>query len=113
MESSVTAAPLQSLNEAIMASIVHRPEKQSSKTHPEVKNKQLKNESRLSSSTRSPLTEDQRLTEQRLEDISGGRREGFTARDFETTSGRKSSCFSSQGTPPEENLSSGLERPKG
>ena len=105
MESSVTAAPLQSLNEAIMASIVHRPEEQSSKTHPEVKNKQLKNESRLSSSTRSPLTEDQRL--------SGGRRQGFTARDFETTSGRKSSCFSSQGTPPEENLSSGLERPKG
>ena len=96
-----------------MASTVHRPEEQSSKTHPEGENKQLKNESGLSSSARSPLPEDQRLTEQRLEDISGGRRESFTAHDFGTTSGRKSSYFHSQGTPPEKNLLSGLERPKG
>ena len=91
---------------------VHRPEEQSSITVLEVKNAQLKDESELSSSARSPLPGDQRLTEQRLEDISGGRREGFTAHDFETTSGRKSTCCNSQGTTPEKNLSSGDERPK-
>ena len=91
---------------------VHRPEEQSSITVLEVKNAQLKDESELSSSARSPLPEDQRMTEQRLEDISGGRREGFTAHDFETTSGRKSTCYNSQGTTPEKNLSSGDERPK-
>ena len=64
-----------------MASTVHRPEEQSSKTHPEVENKQLKNE-------------------------------GFSAHDFETTSGRKS-YFSSQETTPERNISPGFERPKG
>ena len=111
MESSVTAAaPSQRLNEA---SIVYRPGEKSFKTHPERKNSQLKHESKLASSARSPLPEDQRLTEQRLEDISGGRREGFTAHDFETTSGRRSSYFSAQGTTPKKNLSADLERPKG
>ena len=110
MESSVTAAPSPSLNEA---SIVYRPEEQCSKTHLEVKNVQLKDEIELSSSARSPLPEDQRLTEQRLEDTSEGRREGFITHDSEKTSGRKSSYLNSQGTTPEKNLSSGLERPEG
>ena len=112
MKSSVTAAaaPSQRLNEV---SIVYRPGEKSFKTHPERKNAQLKHESELASSARSPLPEDQRLTEQRLEDISGGRQEGFTAHDFETTSGRRSTYFSCQGTTPEKNLSSGLENPKG
>ena len=112
MESSLTAAPSQSLNEA---SLVYRSDEQSFKTHPEVKNAQLtrKDELQLSSSAIGPLPEDQRLTEQRLEDKSGGRREGFTAHDFESTIGRKSSYFCSQGTTPEKNLSSDLERPKG
>lgn len=91
---------------------VHRPEEQSSITVLEVRNAQLKDESELSSSARSPLPEDQRMTEQRLEDISGGRREGFTAHDFETTSGRKSTCYNSQGTTPEKNLWSCDERSK-
>ena len=110
MESSVTAAPSQSLNEA---STVYRSDEQSTKTHPEVKNTQLKEESGLSLSARSPLPEDQRLTEQRLKDKREGRRESLTAHDFETTSGRKSSYFCNQGTTPEKNLSSSLERPKG
>ena len=110
MESSVTAAPSQSLNEA---SNVYRSDEQSTKTHPEVKNAQLEDESGLSSSARGPLPEDQRLTEQRLEDKREERREGFTAHDFETTSGRKSSYFCSQGTTPEKNLSPSLEGPKG
>ena len=110
MESSVTAAPSQRLNEA---SIVYRPDEKSFKTHPEVKNAQLKNESELASSARSPLPEDQSMTEQKLENQNGGRREGFAAHDFETKSGRKLSCFNSQGTTPEKNLSSTLERPKG
>ena len=110
MEFSVTAAPSQNLNEA---AIVYLPDGQSTKTHTEVENAQLKDESELSSSARSPLPEDQRLTEQRLEGKNGGRREGFSAHDFETTSGRKSSYFNSQETTPEKNLSSGLERPKG
>ena len=110
MESSVTAAPSQSLNEA---STVYRSDEQSTKTHPEVKNTQLKEESGLSLSARSPLPEDQRLTEQRLEDKREGRQENLTAHDFETTSGRKSSYFCNQGTTPEKNLSSSLERPKG
>ena len=84
MESSLTAAPSQTLNEA---SIVYRPDEQSSKTHPEVKNAQLKDESELSPNAGSSLPEDQHITEQRLEDKRGGRREGFTADDFETTSG--------------------------
>ena len=92
---------------------MYRPDEQSSKTHPEVKNAQLKDKSDLSSSARSPLTKDQRMTEQRLEEKNGGRREGFSAHDFETISGRKSSYFSSQETTPKKNLSSGLERPKG
>ena len=99
MKSSVTAAPSQSLNGA---STVYRSDEQSTKTHPE-----------LSSSARSPLPEDQRLTEQRLEDKREGRREGLIAHDFEMTSGRKSSYFCNQGTTPEKNLSSSLERPKG
>ena len=102
MESSVTVAPSQSLNEAFT---VYRPDDQSSKTYPEVKNAQLKDESELSSSARSFLPEHQRLTEQRLEEKYGGRREGFTAHDFETTDGRKSSYFNSQETTPEKNLS--------
>ena len=110
MESSVTAAPSQSLNEA---STVYRSDEESTKTHHEVKNTQLKEESGLSLSARSPLPEDQRLTEQRLEDKREGRREGLTAHDFETISGRKSSYFCNQGTTPEKNLSSSLERPKG
>ena len=110
MESSVTAAPSQSLNEA---STVHRSDEQSAKTHPEVKSAQLEDESGLSSGARSPLPEDQRLTEQGLEEKREGRREGFTAHDFETTSGRKSSYFCSQGTTPEKNLSPSLEGPKG
>ena len=110
MESSVTVAPSQSLNEAFT---VYRPDDQSSKTCPEVKNAQLKDESELSSSARSFLPENQRLTEQRLEEKYGGRREGFTAHDFETADVRKSSYFNSQETTPEKNLSSGLERPKG
>ena len=92
---------------------MYRPDEQSSKMYPEVKNTQLKDESELSSSARSPLPKHQRLTEQRLEEKNGGRREGFTAHDFETTNGRKSSYFISQKTTPEKNLSSGLERPKG
>ena len=92
---------------------MYRPDEQSSKTHPEVKNAQLKDKSDLSSSARSPLTKDQRMTERRLEEKNGGRREGFSAHDFGTTSGRKSSYFNSQGTPPEKNLLSGPERPKG
>lgn len=92
---------------------VGRPEEQSFKTSPEAKNAQLKNESELSSSARSPLPKDQRLTEQRPADQSGGRREGSTAHDFETTSGRKSSYINSQRTTPKKNLSPGLERPKG
>ena len=107
MESSVTAAPSQSLNEA---STVYRSDEQSTKTHPEVKNTQLKEESGLSLSARSPLPEDQRLTEQRLEDK---REESLTAHDFETTSGRKSSYFCNQGITLEKNLSSSLARPKG
>lgn len=91
---------------------VRRPEEQSSKTSPEAKNAQLKDGSELSSSARSPLTKGQRMTEQRLEDQIGGRREGFTAHDFEATSGRPP-YFNSQGTLAEKNLSSGLERPKG
>ena len=87
MESSLTAAPLKRLNEA----------------------SQLKNESELASNARSLLPEHQSMTEQRLEDKSGGRREGFTAHDFETISGRRSSYFCSQGTTPEKNLTSGLE----
>ena len=110
MESSVTAVPSQGLSEA---SIVYRPDEKSFKTHPEVKKAQLKNESELVSSARSPLPEDHRLTEQRLEDQNGGRREGFTAHDFETTSVRRSSYFSAQGTTPKKNLSADLERPKG
>ena len=110
MKSSVTAAPSQSLNGA---STVYRSDEQSTKTHPEVKNTQLKEESGLSLSARSPLPEDQRLTEQRLEDKREGRREGLIAHDFEMTSGRKSSYFCNQGTTPEKNLSSSLERPKG
>ena len=92
---------------------MYRPDEQSSKTHLEVKNAQLKDKSDLSSSARSPLTNDQRMTEQKLEEKNGGRREGFSAHDFETTNGRESSYFSSQETTPEKNLSSGLERPKG
>ena len=110
MESSVTAAPSQSLNEA---STVYRSDEQSTKTHPEVKNAQLEDESGLSSSARGPLPEDQRLTEQRLEDKREGRREGLTAHDFETTSGSKSLHFCNQGITLEKNLSSSLERPKG
>ena len=112
MESSVTAAPSQSLNEA---STVYRSDEQSTKTHPEVKNTQLKEDSELSLSARSRLPEVlyQRLTEQRLEDKREGRREGLTAHDFETTSGRKSSYFCNQGTTLEKNVSSSLERPKG
>ena len=110
MESSVTAAPSQSLNEA---STVYRSDEQSTKTHPEVKNAQLEDESGLSSSARSPLPEDQRLTEQRLEDKREGRRKGLTAHDFETTSGSKSLHFCNQVITLEKNLSSSLERPKG
>ena len=109
MESSVTAAPSQSLSEAIT---VYCCDDQSFKVHPGVKNAQLKDESELSSSARNPLTKDQRMTEQRLEEKIGGRREGFSAHDFETTSGRKS-YFSSQETTPERNISPGFERPKG
>ena len=65
---------------------MYRPDEKSFKTHPEVKNAQVKDESELASSASSPLPEYQRLTEQRLEDQNGGRREGFTAPDFETTS---------------------------
>ena len=93
--------------------LVYHLEERSSKTFLEEKNAQLKNESELSSSARSLIPKDQRLTEQRPEDQSGGRREGFTAHDFETNSGRRSSYFNSQGTTPEKNLSPGLERPKG
>ena len=110
MESSVTAAPSQSLSEAFT---VYRPDEQSSKTHPEVKNAQLKDELDLSSSARISLPGDQRLTEQRLEEKVGRKREGFTAHDFETTSRRRSSYFRSQETTPEKNISSGFERPKG
>ena len=46
VKSSVTAAPSQSLNEA---STVYRSDEQSTKTHPEVKNAQLEDESGLSS----------------------------------------------------------------
>ena len=110
MKSSVTAAPSQTLNGV---STVYRSDEQSTKTHPEVKNAQLEDESGLSSSARSPLPEDQRLTEQRLEDKCEGRRESLTAHDFETTSGRESSYFFNQGITLEKNLSSSLERPKG
>ena len=110
MEASVTAATSQSFNGA---STVYRSDKQITKTHPEVKNAQLEDVSGLSSSARGPLPEDQRLTEQRLEDKREERREGFAAHDFETTTGRKSSFFCSQGTTPEKNLSPSLERPKG
>ena len=110
MESSLTDAPSQSLNKA---SIVYLPDEKSTKTHTEVENAQLKDESELASSARSPLPKDQRLSKQRLEVISGGRREGFTAHDFETIRSRKSSYFNNQETTPEKNLSSGLERPKG
>ena len=110
METSVTAVTSQSLNEA---STVYRSDEQSTKTHREVKNAQLEDESGLSSNARGPLPEDQRLTEQRLEDKREERREGFAAHDFETTTGRKSSFFCSQGTTPEKNLSQSLERPKG
>ena len=92
---------------------MYRPDEKCFKAHPEVKNAQLKDESELSSSAIGPLPKDQRLAEQRLEKKSGGRREGFTAHDFETTSERKSSYFNSQGSTLEKNLSPGLERPKG
>ena len=110
MEPSVTAAPSQSLNEAFTG---YRPDDQSSKTHPKVKNVLLNDELDLSSSARSFLPENQRLTEQRLEGKIGGKREGFTAHDFETTSRRRSSCFRNQETTPEKNISRGFERPKG
>ena len=109
MESSVTAAPSQSLSEAFTG---YRPDDQSSKTHPKVKNARLKNELDLSSSARSFLPENQRLTEQRLEEKVGEKR-GFTAHDFGTTGRRRSSYFRSQETTPEKNISLGFERPKG
>ena len=92
---------------------MHHPDDQRSKMHLEVKTEQLKDELDLSSSTRSSLPDDQRLTEQRLEELIGGRREGFTANDFETTYERKSSYLSSQETTPEKNMFPGFERPKG
>ena len=110
MEPSVTAAPSQSLSEAFTG---YRPDDQSSKTYPKVKNAQLNDELDLSSSARSSLPGDQRLTEQRLEEKVGRKREGFIAHDFETTSRRTSSYFRSQETTPEKNISPGFERPKG
>ena len=90
-------------------------------TLPEEQSKQLKYESKLPSSPKSPLHNDQAVNGQRSDEIgpcskpysqAETRREDVNVYNFDTTSANATPVYSNQGARPKEMLPPSLERPK-